>query len=120
MDSVESGEPRGSTVLTLQVEVAYSPAARRVDLVLLRLNEGSTALQALHASGLLKSHPELDPASLTMGIWGRAVSPGHVLCAGDRLELYRPLQVDPKEARRLRYRAQGERGRSARRSTPDT
>lgn len=44
----------------------------------------------------------LDPASI--GVFGKRVSPDYVLEAGDRVELYRPLRADPKEARRERAR----------------
>jgi putative ubiquitin-RnfH superfamily antitoxin RatB of RatAB toxin-antitoxin module len=48
---------------------------------------------------------------VSVGLWGREVPLSTRLRDRDRVELYRPLQVDPKEARRLRYRQQGERGR---------
>lgn len=41
-------------------------------------------------------------------MWGRKERPGHLLRDQDRIELVRQLKVDPKEARRVRYRAQGE------------
>jgi len=88
----------------IEVEVAYSPAAGQVVQVTLSLPAGATVAQALRASGLLSRHPELQAESLQCGVWG-------ILCAGDvrlrardRVEVYRPLKVDPKEARRLRYR----------------
>jgi putative ubiquitin-RnfH superfamily antitoxin RatB of RatAB toxin-antitoxin module len=96
----------------IEVEIAYSPRPRCVERVRLAVPAGTTAGQALQCGGWLAGHPEVDAATLALGVWGRAVAPGHVLRAGDRLEVYRPLQVDPKEARRLRYRAQGERGRT--------
>ena len=48
-------------------------------------------------------------AACACGIWGRVVPPEQVLQAGDRLELYRPLTVDPKVARRQRFARQGAR-----------
>lgn len=91
----------------IAVEVAYAAAPHRIDRVALCLPAGSTALQALRASGLAD---RLDAAvldGLTLGLWGRAVEPGAVLRDRDRLELLRPLEVDPKEARRQRYRRDG-------------
>lgn len=91
---------------TMRVEVAFSPAAGEVDLVRLELAAGSTALQALRASRLMERHPQIDPSVMSLGIWGRACAPATALRDGDRLEIYRPLKVDPKEARRQRYRQQ--------------
>lgn len=90
----------------ISIEVAYSPRAGEVELVALTLAAGSTALQALHASGLLERHPQIDAASSRIGIWGRSCQSGALLRDGDRVELYRELRVDPKEARRERYRGQ--------------
>ena len=96
------------------VEVAFSPAPRQVDRVTLQLAPGTTAAQALAASGLAARHPALLGAgegALALGIGGRVVAPETPMQPGDRLDLCRPLKVDPKEARRQRYRAQGEGGR---------
>lgn len=90
-----SGEP-------VDVVVAYSPCAGQVECVTLSLPAGSTVGDAVAASGLLQRHPQA--AGLPAGIWGRKAEPSTVLRAQDRVELYRPLQCDPKEARRLRYR----------------
>jgi hypothetical protein len=99
----------------LRVEVAYAAAAHQVDLRSLTLPEGSTAADALRASAL----PVLaDPAlldTLELGIWGRKCAAGTLLRDRDRVELYRPLRVDPKEARRQRYRKDGVRKRPPRR-----
>lgn len=103
-----SAEPVGM----IRIEVAYSPAPRQVDLRPFHLPAGATALQALAAADLASRHPGFDLATLTVAVWGRPVSPSAVLHDGDRLEVCRPLIVDPKEARRVRYRAQGERGRT--------
>ncbi|MGA0608610.1 RnfH family protein [Caldimonas sp. KR1-144] len=88
------------------VEVAYSPAAGEIELVRLELAAGSSALQALRASRLMERHPEIDPSVMALGVWGRACAPSAMLCDGDRLEVYRALKVDPKEARRQRYQKQ--------------
>ena len=88
---------------TVRVEVAYAAAPHQVDLLPLTLPAGSTAIDAVRASGVLQRHG-LDEAALALGIWGRACMPEQPLRDRDRVELYRPLQVDPKEARRQRYR----------------
>ncbi len=88
-----------------RVEVAYSATARQVDRVALDLPEASTVRDALHASGLLERHG-LASGAVQCGVWGRRCPLSQVLCDGDRVELYRALTVDPKEARRLRYKGQ--------------
>lgn len=87
---------------TLRVEVAYSPRAGEVDLVTLLLPGGSTLADALRASGLAGKHG-LDEDTLRAGIWCKAKEPATLLRDLDRVEIYRPLRVDPKEARRQRY-----------------
>ena len=87
----------------IRVEVAYSPAPREVEVVALSLAPGSTLHQALQASGLLERH-HLDGAEVPVGIWGRRQPLQAELRDRDRVEIYRPLRCDPKEARRQRYR----------------
>jgi len=86
---------------TLKVEVVYALPAGE-DAVVVELPSGSTAADAVRACGLLARHPEIDPARQTLGIYGRAVTPGERLVDGDRVEIYRALVVEPKEARRRR------------------
>lgn len=93
----------------LRVTVAYSPAARECHEWTLCLEEGATVLQALRASGLAAAFPALDPATAAVGVWGRAAPLDQRLRDRDRVEIYRPLSVDPKRARRERFRAQGSR-----------
>jgi putative ubiquitin-RnfH superfamily antitoxin RatB of RatAB toxin-antitoxin module len=88
---------------SIRIEVIYGPAREAADLTALSLAPGSTLEQALHASGVLQRHG-LVLQGLTVGIWGRVQPLGALLRDRDRVEIYRPLQVDPKEARRLRYR----------------
>ena len=56
--------------------------------------------QALAASGILARHPDIDLRVDRLGIWGRPATLDALLREGDRVEIYRPLQVDPKEVRR--------------------
>jgi uncharacterized protein len=97
-----SGETVNAASL-LSIEVAFGPLVGPVERVALHLPPGSTVADALAASGLLQRHAEL-AASPAAGVWGREQAPTHRLRDGDRVEIYRPLQVDPKEARRLRQR----------------
>lgn len=94
---------------TLSVSVAYSPRAGEVDEVALTLAGGSTVLDALMASGLAQRHAGLDVTNVRLGVWGKLRLPDDLLRDRDRVEVYRPLTVDPKEARRLRYRQHRER-----------
>jgi len=68
------------------------------------LAPGSTVAMAIEAAGLIEAFPELLGRALEAGIFNRVCSPGHVVRDGDRIEIYRPLQIDPKQARRLRAR----------------
>ena len=87
----------------ISVEVVHSPAARTVQQIWVSLDSGATVQDALAATGWFASHL----TGLSLGIWGRKTDPMAVLRDQDRVEVYRRLIVDPKEARRQRYRAQG-------------
>ena len=74
---------------------------------------GSTVRDALRASDLFGevlgfNEDALIAGRWSVGVWGRKERPGQVLRDRDRVEVVRGLNVDPKEARRKRYRAQGE------------
>jgi uncharacterized protein len=94
----------------LQVTVAYSPVPREVFEQVVSLPEGATARDAVMASSLGASFPSFDWQASVPGIWGRVVEWDQVLANLDRVELCRPLTVDPKVARRERFRQQGARG----------
>lgn len=101
-----SAEPAAQAA-TITVELAWSTAARQTDRLLLQLPPGSTALAALRAGALAGRLGAEALDAMVLGLWGRVVGPDAVLHDGDRLELLRGLQVDPKEARRQRYRRDG-------------
>ena len=90
----------------MRVTLARSPAARQVEERQLELAEGSTVWHALQAAGWLEA---AQAAGVQVAVWGRKAAPAHVLREGDRIELLRPLKVDPKVARRERFRKQGAR-----------
>ena len=87
--------------MALRVEVVYALPAGE-DAVFVQLARGKTALDAVRASGILERHPEIDPRRLKLGVYGKAVAAHAPLADGDRVEIYRPLALDPKEARRRR------------------
>jgi putative ubiquitin-RnfH superfamily antitoxin RatB of RatAB toxin-antitoxin module len=95
--------------MEIEVTVVFSPAPRQVLELALHLPVDTTLLQALHASGLAQSFPELDLAHAPVGIWGRKAARDQILRMHDRIEIYRPLRVDPKVARRERFAKQGAR-----------
>jgi hypothetical protein len=94
------GEPLGVTVL-------YSPRPREVHEWRLALPPGATVRQALEASGIGAVVPGADLRNAAIGVWGRKARTDQLLRQGDRIEIYRPLRVDPKLARRERFRRQG-------------
>lgn len=83
----------------MRVSVAWALPDEQL-VVHLSLAEGATAAGAIHASGLSRRFPEIDPSHQPIGIYGRVVAPEQVLEEGDRVEIYRPLRMDPREARR--------------------
>jgi uncharacterized protein len=88
----------------LNVEVIYSPAAGEFDCVYLRLPPGVCVRDALQQSGLLARHPQIDLERHKVGVWGKWRGLDELLRDRDRVEVYRPLHIDPKEARRQRQR----------------
>lgn len=83
----------------MRVEVVYALPAGP-DLTQLELPPDATVGDALVASGIAARHPGIDLSQL--GIFGRRVQADARLADGDRVEIYRPLAADPKEARRRR------------------
>ena len=85
----------------LSIEVCYAlPEAQT--LIALTLPAGATVRDALAASEIAKRHPELDPAVAKIGIFGKPTTLDAPLADHDRVEIYRPLIVDPKLARQRR------------------
>lgn len=83
----------------IRVEVACAlPGRQRV--AALRVALGTTAREAVRASGIAETFPELDLERCAIGLYGRVVPGDRVLADGDRVEIYRPLLADPREARR--------------------
>jgi uncharacterized protein len=86
---------------TITVELIYikpdSQNCLKLDLV-----KGSNIEQAINKSGLLERFPEIDLQINKVGIFSKIQELDTVLQPGDRIEIYRPLQTDPKEARRRR------------------
>ena len=83
----------------IRVEVAYAlPHEQKI--IALQVEEDCSAYDAVIRSGIVEAYPEIDPETIPMGIFGKSIRDpkGTVLKEGQRVELYRPLIADPKEA----------------------
>lgn len=92
----------------ITVEVAYA-LPHKQKIIALLVEPGTTALEAVQRSKMTDYFPDLDLANAKLGIFGQSLgtkgldtADKHILHAGDRVEIYRPLASDPKEARRKR------------------
>lgn len=85
----------------IAVEVVYALPGEQV-VVHLRLGPAATVGEAIKQSGLLQRYSQIDPALMRAGVFGSELPLDAPLADGDRVEIYRPLTVDPKEARRRR------------------
>jgi len=86
---------------TIHVEVVYALAERQ-EIASLEVPVGSTAGQAIAASGLLTKFPEIDLAKNKLGVYAKLAKIDTPLRDRDRVEIYRPLIADPKEVRKQR------------------
>ena len=71
----------------------------------LQLASGATIADALKAAALLWQQDAIELAGAGVGIWGKARPHSYILRDGDRIEIYRALQADPKDARRAKVSA---------------
>ena len=83
----------------LEVEVIYALPDEQHQ-VTLQVAPGTTVREVLMQATTQSEFPELDVTSCPVGVFGREVESGFVVAAGDRVEVYRPLAMDPREARR--------------------
>lgn len=95
----------------LSVEIAYALPETQL-LIELEVVAGTTAREAIENSGILRRFPEIDLPGQKIGIFGKVVKPDCVLKPGDRVEIYRPLIADPKDARRRRAVRKSRSGKS--------
>ncbi|MFM0394498.1 RnfH family protein [Paraburkholderia phytofirmans] len=85
----------------LSIEVCYASAGEQA-LIALELPTGATLQQALDASGILRRFPQIDLGTQKVGVFGKLKPLDAVLADHDRVEIYRPLLVDPKVSRQRR------------------
>ena len=83
----------------IKVEVVFALRDRQ-ELRVVAVAPGATVAEVISTSGLDTMFADYQTGQLALGIWGRRVERDHRVKAGDRIELYRPLELDPKEARR--------------------
>ena len=95
----------------IPIEVAYALPERQI-LLAIEVPPGTTAREALLGSGIASHLEGVELESVPVGIFGHRLEDprNHVLAAGDRLEIYRPLAVAPREARRKRAGIKTQRG----------
>ena len=87
----------------MRVELAYADPTREI-LIAFEIRPGSTVGDCVERSGLFRWEPDLRGSRLGFSVFGRRVEPTEPVSNGDRIEVLRPLEIDPKEARRLRAR----------------
>ena len=87
----------------MKVELVFV-GTQRQELLELDVSERCTAGELIATSGIAERFPEDSIDSLDIGVWGRPVDRDTILHDGDRVEIYRPLLMDPREARLKRVR----------------
>lgn len=85
----------------IPIEIVYA-LENEQKIYKLELRTGSTVEDALQESTILKDYPELKLNNLNLGIYSKKANLDTILKAYDRIEIYRPLLIDPKQARLLR------------------
>jgi hypothetical protein len=85
----------------LHVEVVFAYPQEQ-HLLAAEVEAGSTVEAAIRASGMLDKHPEIDLQTMRVGVFGKLCALEDPVRDGDRVEIYRPLKADPKQARRER------------------
>ncbi len=85
----------------IKVQVCYASEALQF-LRDLRVDVGTTLEQAVRLSGLLQAAPDIDLGAMAVGIHAKKKTLDTLLREHDRVEIYRPLIADPKNARRRR------------------
>ncbi|HNP36928.1 MAG TPA: RnfH family protein [Woeseiaceae bacterium] len=85
----------------IDVEVVFA-TSKRQEIVSLKVAAGTSAAELVELSGIARYFPDENINSLSLGVWGRLVEAGHTVRDGDRVEIYRPLERDPRDARRMR------------------
>ena len=88
----------------IHIKVAYALPERQVEIPL-SVEESCTVAIAIKRSGILALFPEIKFATVKVGIYGKRVHLDAIVHENDRIEIYRPLKIDPKQARVLRAKS---------------
>ena len=89
----------------IPVEVAYASPDKQI-IVRLDVPEGTNLSEAVQMSGILSEFPEIELTAKNVGVFSQRKALDYLLKANDRVEIYRPLLIDPKQARRLKAEKQ--------------
>lgn len=81
------------------IEIAYATPKQQT-LIEVQVHVGVTAEEAIITSGILEQFPEIDLDKNPLGVFSKKIKRSYVLRHGDRVEIYRPLEADPKDRRR--------------------
>jgi len=87
--------------MKLAIEVVFAIPGKQV-VESLEVEAGTTLIEAIQQSGIMSGFSDFDAGTLKKGVWGRVQPDNYAVEEGDRVEIYRPLATDPKEARRKR------------------
>ena len=86
----------------INVEVAYAQPEKQ-KILTVEIEPDTSVLQAVEKSGIMQEFPEINLDEVKMGVFGKAIKhESYVLQEGDRIEIYRPLLIDPKQSRKDR------------------
>lgn len=85
----------------IAITVSYATPTKQVEIAL-NVADTCTVESAIHQSNIIAQFPEIDLSKNPVGIFGKCVTRNTIIQDGDRVEIYRLLAMDPKEARRLR------------------
>lgn len=89
----------------IEVEVAYAKPEEQL-IVKIAGEKGMDIKSAIMRSKIIERFPEIDMENAKVGIYGKVVPMDHILCTGDRIEIYRELIADPKAARKKKAAAE--------------
>ena len=85
----------------MKVEIVFASPSHQV-LKTVVVGDGATVADVIAASGLARQFPDYDLDALQTGVWGKPVDRTRQVSENDRVEIFRPLEMDPREARRLK------------------
>ena len=94
-------DPQQAPLASVEVEIVYGRTGA-VQVIRQQVPGSATLRQAIELSGILEMYPDIDLDSNKVGIFSRKRELHDRVNAGDRIEIYQALKVDPKEARRRR------------------